>query len=244
MFNPLRILIVDDEAAAVRRLSRLCEAIGTVLVVATAADGELALMILSNTTIDLILLDIEMPGMSGLAMAERLTGCAASPAIVFVTAFEQFAIAAFAVDALGYLLKPVDPALLAQTLERVTRRVVAKSTDPIENPVFWVPHRGNLMRLAVDDIDYVQAEGDYSRLHVGEASYLVTERLYTLEARLSTVGFMRTHRSILVNSQRIKGLSHEGSGAWSLLTLAGVRLSIGRSFLSAVRSALAVSKQF
>lgn len=207
-------------------------------VVASADDGTTALDLLRTIDVDLILLDIEMPGMSGLALAEQLAGRPSIPAIVFVTAFEQFAIQAFAVDAVGYLLKPVDPDLLIATVDRVLRR--AMSPPPImEAAVFWAPYRGTLVRLAATDIDRITGEDDYARLHCGDRSYLVAERLHAIEQRLGTERFIRVHRSTLVNGDRITALKAD-AGSWSVRLSSGESLAVGRSFLPMLRSRLGV----
>lgn len=241
MAEPLRTLIVDDEPAAVRRLIRLCEALPSVAVVATAGDGADALAVLERLAVDLILLDIEMPGMSGLALAERLVGRAPAPAIVFVTAFERFAIAAFAVEAIGYLLKPVDPELLRATIDRVPRRLLAPPPTAIDAAVFWAPYRGTLLRLESKDIDRISGEDDYARLHCGDRSYLVAERLYAIERRLGGDHFIRIHRSTLVNRDRIAALELDG-GNWAVRMTSGELSAVGRSFLPMLRQALDIAK--
>lgn len=237
MAERLRTLIVDDEPAAVRRLVRLCADLPVLEVVATAGDGIEALDILGRTELDLILLDIEMPGMTGLQMAERLVGRAAGPAIVFVTAYDRFAIQAFAVNAVGYLLKPVDPVLLQATIERIARQRINLSPPPApgaEPALFWAPSRGALVRLEAKDIDRITGEDDYARLHCGPQSFLVAERLYAIEQRLGPERFVRVHRSTLVNADRITALElHDGT--WWARLLSGERVAIGRSFLSALR---------
>lgn len=241
MAEPLRTLIVDDEPAAVRRLVRLCEALPSVAVVATAGDGADALEVLERVGVDLILLDIEMPGMSGLALAERLAGRVPAPAIVFVTAFERFAIAAFAVDAIGYLLKPVDPDLLRATIDRISRRLVAPPAPATDAAIFWAPYRGTLLRLESKDIDRISGEDDYARLHCGDRSYLVAERLYAIEQRLGGDRFLRIHRSTLVNRDRIAAMALDG-GSWAVRMASGERLAVGRSFLPMLRRALEIAK--
>ncbi|GAA0731878.1 LytR/AlgR family response regulator transcription factor [Sphingomonas japonica] len=244
----MRTLIVDDEPAAIRRLVRLCEKMPSIEVAATANDGGKALAMLNRLCVDLILLDIEMPGLSGLAMAERLVGRMPAPAIVFVTAYEQFALQAFAVDAVGYLLKPVDPAQLRATIERIERRLAPTlreptsmaSARPVAAAIFWVPFRGTLLRLEGKDIDRITSEDDYARLHCGDKSYLVAERLYAIEQRLGGDCFVRVHRSTLVNSDRVEALEND-AGTWSVRLSSGERLAIGRSFLPAVRSRLGIT---
>jgi two-component system, LytTR family, response regulator AlgR len=240
--DQLRTLIVDDEPAAVRRLARLCEALPTVQIVATASDGLQALEVLDHSVIDLILLDIEMPNLSGVALGERLADRATAPSIVFVTAYERFAIQAFAVNAVGYLLKPVDPLLLQSTIARVERRITKPASGPRGTTIFWVPYRGTLIRLERKDIDRITGEDDYVRLRCGDASYLVAERLYAIEQRLGQEHFIRIHRSTLINRERIAALKAE-AGSWFVYLCSGERLAIGRSFLPALRLRLGVTTE-
>lgn len=240
MADRLRILIVDDEPAAVRRLVRLCEAMPDVRVVATAAGGLEALAVLDRGGVDLILLDIEMPGLTGLAFAEHLAGRDPAPAIVFVTAFDRFAIQAFAVDALGYLLKPVDPALLRATFDRVMRRTATVSPPEKSDAVFWAPSRGALVRLEASDIDRISGEDDYARLHCGDTSYLVAQRLYAIERRLGEDHFVRIHRSTLINRERIAALVADG-GNWVVRLMSGEEFTVGRSFLPGLRRTLKIA---
>ena len=242
MVKPLRTLIVDDEPAAIRRLVRLCTALPAVSVVATADDGTTALHLMQTIDVDLILLDISMPGMSGLALAERLGGRPAMPAIVFVTAFEQFAIRAFAVDAVGYLLKPVDPDLLGSTIDRVLRRAIISPPPIAEAAVFWAPYRGTLLRLTNTEIDRITGEDDYARLHCGDRSYLIAERLYAIEQRLGGERFIRVHRSTLVNGDRITALEVD-AGSWSIRLSSGESLAVGRSFLPKLCSRLGIKTE-
>lgn len=237
----MRTLIVDDEPAAIRRLVRLCEAQPDLEIVATASDGLAALAVLDRVAVDIMFLDIEMPGMSGLALAERLVGRDPCPAIVFVTAFDRFAIQAFAVDAIGYLLKPVDPTLLRGTLDRIVRRT-ALPTKPLQDTaIFWAPYRGALVRLEGKDIDRITGEDDYARLHCGNKSYLVAERLYAIEQRLAGDRFIRVHRSTLVNLHRIAALAFDRS-SWVIRLTSGEQVAIGRSFLPMLRRELNIEK--
>lgn len=241
MAEPLRTLIVDDEPPAVRRLERLCEDVTMVAVVGVASDGKEALAILDRTQVDLILLDIEMPGMSGLALAARLAERVHKPMVVFATAFDRFAISAFAVDAVGYLLKPVDPDRLFEAIARAVSRVAQGQGVPVPPAIFWAPHRGTLLRLESRDIDRITGEGDYARLHCGDKSYLVSERLYAIEERLGSSHFIRIHRSALVNIDRIAALE-PNAGGWSVRMSGGDAIAIGRTFLAGLRHRLGVPK--
>ena len=235
-------MLVDDEPAALRRMARLCAEIASIEVVSTAESGEAALALLDRQAVDLLFLDIQMPGMTGLELAAAVArrpahrAPAAPPAIVFVTAHERFAISAFSVDAVGYLLKPVDPQQLRATLDRLAARDRRPTVSP-EDAMFWVPHRGALIRLEAGDIDYVVGEDDYVRLHRGASSYLIADRLFALAERLAPAGFVRVHRSILVNERRIAGLVRADAG-WAISLADDQQLPVGRTYLTTLRARL------
>lgn len=234
----LRALIVDDEPAARTRLSLLCAKLPRLEVVGIAGDGDggEALARLDCDPIDLLFLDIEMPGMS---LARRLGERDGAPAVVFVTAFERFAVAAFGVHAAGYLLKLVDPEILAAVVDRLAARPDRfRSPPPTASPVFWAPHRGDLVPIPARDVEWVEAEGDYVHLHLHGRSYLLSERLYDLGERLAAWRFVHVHRSALVNLDQVRALAHMGKGLWLIRTHAGTELPIGRSHLGHVRAAL------
>ena len=237
MAERLRALIVDDEPAARTRLSLLCAELATIVVVGMASDGAEALAAVAQAPIDLLFLDIEMPGMTGMALARELCDRSDAPAIVFVTAFDRFAVAAFGVNAAGYLLKPVDPDLLALAVSRVAAAPRAPAVAAPQD-VFWIPDRARLVRVPADEVEWIGAEGDYVRLHIGGRSYLLSERLHALEARLDPTRFKRVHRSTIVQLQRIASLDHAGAGAWSLTLASGKSLPIGRLHLTPLREAL------
>ena len=240
MADRLRALIVDDESAARTRLSMLCAALPTLAVVGTASDGHEALEVLARAPIDLLFLDIEMPGMNGMALARELCDRPDAPAIVFVTAFDRFAVAAFGVNAAGYLLKPVDPDLLALNVSRIAigPRALAVAPPPPPPDDFWIPDRAKLVRVRAGEIEWIGAEGDYVRLHIAGQSYLLSERLHALESRLDPTRFRRVHRSAIVQLNRVVRLTHAGAGAWTLKLKSGETIPIGRTHLSPLRQAL------
>ena len=167
----LRAIIVDDEALAVERLAVLCEGLDSVEVVGSANDGGTALELIATLAPDLVLLDVSMPEGDGLGVARALGEMPRRPGIIFCTAFDRFAVEAFDVAAVDYLLKPVTQERLARAVGRVAaigdRSVVAGSPAMEWAEDFWVPHRGELIRIAAQDIDRIEADRDYMRLHVG-----------------------------------------------------------------------------
>ncbi len=243
----LKTLIVDDEPLAVERLQILCARVADVQLVGTASDGEAALRMIEALEPDLVFLDIAMPGMTGLDVANVLEGRASAPAIVFVTAFDEFAVAAFDAAAVDYLLKPVAPERLEKAVARVSDRLRLAADAPAGAPVaapsryaqeFWVPNRGELARVAVADIERIEAERDYMRLHAGARSWLIHETIGALEARLDPAEFIRLHRSTIVRRDRIARLTHDGQGNWTAELSGGEQLRIGRTYLASVRASV------
>jgi len=241
MSEPLRTLIVDDEPLAVERLQILCARIGGVNLVGTATDGAGALRLIEALTPDLLLLDIQMPGIDGMAVADALAGRKSRPALIFITAFDQFAVAAFDVAAMDYLLKPVEAERLERAIARVRTHIegAARSASPMPSAwtqEFWVPHRTEIIRVPVRDIDLIEAERDYMRLHVGTRSFLLHQTITALERRLDPAEFVRLHRSNLVRRDRIVGFKHNGSGVWEAQLHDGRWLRVGRTYLANARA--------
>ncbi|HET7083348.1 MAG TPA: LytTR family DNA-binding domain-containing protein [Rhizomicrobium sp.] len=236
----LRTLIVDDEPLAVERLQILCAAIPGVSLAGTASDGASALRLIEALQPDLVLLDIQMAGMDGITLARALAPLPAKPAVIFVTAFDHFAVAAFDVAAVDYLLKPVEAARLERAIARIRLRAdspaSASGGAPTWTREFWVPHRSEIIRIPCLDIDLIVAERDYMRLHVGPRSFLLHETISELERRLDPSEFVRLHRSTLARRDRIVGFKHNGSGAWQAQLRDGRWLRVGRTYLANARA--------
>ena len=244
---PLRTLIVDDEPLAVERMQVICSRIEGITVIGTASDGQAALRLIEALGPDLVLLDLTMPETDGLTVARRLGGQPNAPAVIFVTAHDEFAVEAFDLDAVDYVLKPVAP----DRLQRAVVRVVARRGERAQPPAsrwldeFWVPHRSELVRVAAAEVHRIDAERDYVRLHVGGQaaggqnaggqSYLLLQTITSLEERLDPNLFIRIHRSCIVQRSHVSGLRHEGLGVWSAETADGEALRIGRTYLPAVK---------
>lgn len=230
--DPLRVLIVDDEPLAVERLQVVCAGLDELTVIGTASDGAAALRLAEALSPDLLLLDIAMPELDGIGVARALSEKSPRPAIVFVTAFDSFAVEAFDLDAVDYVLKPVAPDRLQRAISRATSRpgpAAGRGSLWIEE--FWVPHRSELVRIAADDIERIDAERDYMRLHVGTRSFLLHQTIASLDARLDPERFIRLHRSTIVRRDRIAGLRHDGMGVWSAELCDGSIVRIGRTYL-------------
>jgi two-component system response regulator AlgR len=229
----LRTLIVDDEPLAIERLQILCARLPELHLVGTASDGAATLRLVEALHPDLLLIDIAMPGLGGLEVARALEGRETRPCVIFVTAFDQFAV--------DYLLKPVEPARLERAVSRVSAQADTAALPKTAAPgkwttEFWVPHRAEILRIAAAEIDLIEAERDYMRLHVGQRSYLLHQTIGELERRLDPVEFVRLHRSTIARRDRIVGFRHEGDGAWMAELLGGRSLRIGRTYLANARA--------
>jgi DNA-binding LytR/AlgR family response regulator len=203
----LRALLVDDEAPARGELRYLLAAHPEVEVVGEAASAKEALALASAVKYDVVFLDVEMPEMTGLEAARLVRDRPERPVVVFVTAHEQYAVDAFAVEAFDYLLKPVDPDRLARVVERLTR-----ARRPVGRPVEKIPvvSAGKTTLLDYDTVHYVEADGDYSRVHTYDRSYLCTSSLRELEDALPSGRFARIHRSYLVNLAKVTAVRRAG----------------------------------
>lgn len=234
--GPLRTLIVDDEPLAVERMQVICSRIDGLSVIGTASDGQAALRLVEALRPDLILLDLTMPETDGLTVARQLSGQADPPAVIFVTAHDEFAVEAFDLDAIDYVLKPVAPDRLERAVGRVASRR-GQRAEPVSQWLeeFWVPHRSELVRVPARDVHRIDAERDYVRLHVSGQSYLLLQTITGLEERLDPERFIRIHRSCILRRDHVTGLRHEGLGVWSAETADGEALRIGRTYLPAVK---------
>jgi DNA-binding LytR/AlgR family response regulator len=231
----LKVLVVDDEKPALDELTYLLSSdsrVGEVIACPSATQG---LRTLRDTTVDCVFLDIQMPGLSGLELAEVLGRFKQPPPVVFVTAHEQHAVDAFALQAVDYLLKPVRAERLAEAI----RRVVGDSERSPAGEDTQIPvERGGVTRF-VDrgDISYVEAQGDYARLHTaGGDSYLVRIPLSTLEEEWQAAGFWRIHRSLLVSLGHVDEV-HTEAGRCTVL-VGGVELPVARRHTRELRDML------
>ncbi|TMJ17298.1 MAG: response regulator transcription factor [Alphaproteobacteria bacterium] len=237
---PLRVMVVDDEPLAVERLQLLLARCEGVSLVGTANDGEGALRIAEAVTPDVVLLDIAMPGMDGIDVARALSESDVDPAVVFVTAFDNFAVAAFDVAAIDYLMKPVDPERLERAIERVRGHLAGgreRGGKPGSAHVeeFWVPDHTGLVRISASDIHRVTAERDYMRLHVGSRSWLIHRTIAKLEQDLDPAMFIRVHRSVILRRDTITGLYRDDAGHWTARLSDGGEQRIGRSYVDDVK---------
>ena len=244
----IRTLIVDDEPLAVERLQLLCAREPRIDLIGTANDGEAALRLVDGLSPDLLLLDIAMPRLDGMGVARAIGKSTHRPAIIFVTAFDRFAVEAFDVAAVDYLLKPISTERLSRAIDRVIAIVGADRQAKADLPApeeksdspwadeFWVPHRSELIRIGADRIERIEAERDYMRLHVGGHSYLLHQTITALEARLDPERFIRLHRSHIVRKDIIARLRHDGTGVWFACLTDGEEIRVGRTYLANVKT--------
>ena len=237
----LRVLIADDEPPARQRLLDLLARESGVEVVGEAATGPDAVTAIEALAPDLVFLDVQMPGLTGVEVV-RAVGPAAMPAVVFVTAFDRHAVEAFELAALDYLLKPYTAERFRQALARVRAgRPEAPLRDQLAAllrevqpaaPVFLtriaVESRGRVRFVPVADVDYLAADGAYVEVHAGAETHLVRERMQDLEGRLDPAAFVRIHRSTIVRLDRVESLLIGSQGDYVARLADGTRLAVAR----------------
>ena len=251
----MRVLLVDDEALALDRLRAYFADIEGVEVVGDARDGDSALEAVERLAPDLVILDIQMPGRTGLSAAVAMK--APRPELVFVTAHEQYAADAFDVDAADYLLKPVRFDRLRQAVERARRRRAlreqAERAGMLEQEMealksgrqepsvegFWVPERDGQRRVPLDSIDWIEAAGDYVMLHTELRSHMLRATMSSLEEKLEGSGLLRVHRSAFVRPSKVTEL-RKVKRAHALVMADGAHVQVSANYIDGVRQALAI----
>lgn len=208
----LRVLAVDDERPALDELAYLLREQPKIEAVLTASDAAAALRILEDDAVDAVFLDIRMPRLSGLDLAKILARFADPPKLVFVTAYDEHAVAAFDLKALDYVMKPVRAERLAEAVRRVEDAVhgVRAADAPALDETIPVELAGTVRFIQRSDVRYAEAAGDYARLHTASGSHLVRTPLGALEERWEPAGFVRVHRSYLVSLAHIHELRLDG----------------------------------
>src|ERR1041384_4823901 len=219
-----RALIADDEPAARRGVRQLLAAFPEFVVAGECRNGAEVLAALDNSSPDVVFLDIQMPGIDGFEVIKRRT-VERMPAVVFLTAFDQFAIKAFETEALDYLVKPVSEARFAATMKRLQKRLQSGSVSRNETILVTTPRGATVLHL--NEIDWIEAAGNYSQLWVGTRSYFLRESLQLLEKRVHQSGFVRVHRRALVRLDKVRELSRTRAGSPVAVLESGVRIQIG-----------------
>jgi two-component system, LytTR family, response regulator len=246
----MRVLIVDDERMARKRLRTLLAAESDVEIVGESGNGRDAVRAIADGSPDLVFLDVQMPELDGFAVV-RAVGVERMPVVVFVTAFDQYALEAFKVHALDYLTKPFDRERFQSTLRRARAHVNLRRGDAsLERRLMTlleeverrrqyldrilVKAGGRVRFVRVDEIDWIEAADNYVRLHVGRESHLLHERLGALGEKLDPARFVRIHRSTIVNVERIKEVQPWFHGDAVAILRDGTKLSVSRSHRAAL----------
>jgi two-component system LytT family response regulator len=249
-------LIVDDEPLARERLASLLQAEKDIEIVGQCRDGEEAVTAIHDHGPDLVFLDVQMPQMNGFEVIEAI-GTEKMPLVIFVTAYDQHALKAFQVRALDYLLKPFDRERFADALARARKQMERDETGDIGRRLLAlvkdlrrdqprterlvVKSGGRLFFLRADEIDWIEAAGNYVRLHVGTTSHLLRETMNAIEGRLDPEKFFRIHRSRIVNMERIQELQPWLNGEYAVLLRTGTRLTLSRGYREKLQERLARS---
>ena len=220
-----RVLIADDEPMARRGVRQLIEPFDEFVVVGECRDGREVLTWLDKSRADVLFLDIQMPDLDGFGVIRR-HGDERMPAVVFLTAFEQFALRAFDAEAVDYLVKPVSTSRFATTMSRLSRRLggAAHAREP---GIVVTTARGALV-LELRDIEWIEAADYYARVWLGTRSYLLRESLDELERRVAEHGFVRAHRSALVRVAAVRALQKVGNGELVALLTTGTKVAVSR----------------
>ena len=236
-------MIVDDEAPARSELRFLLEQTGKIGSITEASSVRSAIEMLMGTRVDVVFLDISMPGASGLQLAEALHKLKNPPAIVFVTAYSDHAVEAFEVDAVDYLMKPVEEARLDRAIEKVIARAKPVPVEPVAKPTnierIPVEKGGRKVLIPVDQIRFIMAKDDYSCIFTEDDRYLSTTSLAQFESKLGEFGFFRVHRRYIVNLVNVEDVETVPSGAIQL-GVSGVdeRIPVSRRRVVPLKKAL------
>jgi two-component system LytT family response regulator len=246
----IRALVVDDEPLVRERLCALLVSNADMQVVGETGDGPSALEAFRELAPQVVFLDIQMPGLSGLEVAEAWRREGTLPVIVFVTAFDEFAVEAFRLHALDYLTKPIDPERFAESLERVREHLRPQNRSDFDQrlqamlerherrqavrPHLVVREQERYVLVPTASVHALEATGNYVRLHCDRASHLLRSTLSAIEARLDPRRFLRTHRSWIVNLDHVREARTVTKGAWLLLTRSGTKVPVGQQYRGAL----------
>lgn len=262
--DAIRALIVDDEPLARERLRELLDDVPSVTVVGEAEDGHEAAAAINEQAPDLVFLDVQMPGLSGIDVIEEV-GQEHMPVTVFVTAYDEYAIKAFDLAAVDYLLKPFDDERFEEALRRARERIADRDASAVSDRLLQllqerdpslleqeesreesyleriaVQGRGKARIVPVEDITHITADGSYAELHVDDDTYVIRERMKTLDARLDPAEFVRVHRSAIVRLDEIELILRGGGGDYAVRLQSGTRVSVSRSRVDKLQNRLGV----
>jgi two-component system LytT family response regulator len=234
--DPWRVLIADDEPAARRGVRQLLAPYSQYAVVGECRDGREVLSGLDTLRPDLLFLDVQMPELGGFEVIRRRT-VERMPVVVFLTAYDQFALRAFDAEALDYLVKPVSEARFAATIKRVEKRLGAGKNARRDPSIVVSTSRGVIV-LPLRDVDWVEAADYYARVWVGAKSYLLRESLLQLEQRIAEHGFVRAHRQALIRIDGVSALQTTTSGALVAVLANGAKVPVSRRRRASVAAAI------
>jgi two-component system LytT family response regulator len=228
MVETLRVVVADDEPLARQRIEDLLAKEKGIEIAGTAASGDEAVEMIRRLNPDLVFLDVQMPGKTGLEVVEAI-GAEQMPLTIFITAYDQYALDAFDIAAVDYLVKPFDDERFAQSIQRARNRIRSLPRQGQYRERIPVESRGQVRVVPVARIDYITASGPYAELHVGDKTYAVRERMQTLEEQLDPAIFFRIHRSAIVRLDRIDTLLHSAGGDYALRLKDGTELDVSRA---------------
>ena len=241
----IRTLIVDDESLVRERLRSMLATDPAIEIIAECYNGRDAIEAINLHSPDLVFLDVEMPGIDGFGVLEALQPDRI-PTIIFVTAYDQYAVRAFEVYALDYLLKPFDQERFDKALDRAKTQISSERSDalsqrilsaleeiktrPVHLERLVIKMNGHVFFIKAEEIDWLEAEGNYVRLHAGKESYLLRDTISALESQLDPKKFIRVHRSAIVNIDRITELQPWFHGEYRIILTEGVQLTLSRTY--------------
>ncbi len=242
----LRVLVVDDEPDARQRLLRMLRAVDGVEVAGECGTGRDALRAIEAQPVDLVFLDIRMPGIDGLAVARELAA-RGGPLVVFVSAYDAHAIEAFRIHAADYLLKPLDSARLREAVEHaragVRRQRAERSAVPTDSPRLTLRDGHRTYLTPVREILWIESFGNYARVHATDHRVVHRATMATLAEQLEPLGFVRIHRGVIVNAARVRQLRPRGRGQCEAILDTGVRLPVGRTYRELLEQTLRASSR-
>jgi two-component system LytT family response regulator len=239
----IRALVVDDEPLARRGIRVRLERAADVEVIGESANGPEAVAAIRELSPDLVFLDVQMPGLDGFGVVEQV-GAERMPPVVFVTAYDAHALKAFDVHALDYLLKPIDDERFDVAVERARRRITERAAlgrqlaavlAELRDRRILIKDRGKVIIVNEADVDWVEAEGDYVRIHTGGRGHLLRETMAAMAERLDPARFARIHRSTIVNVSRIRELKPHPNREYTVVLHDGTRLKLSRGYRDALR---------
>src|SRR6201989_66306 len=250
---PIRVLVVDDEPLAREKIRGMAVDDPELRIVGEGTNGAEAIEAVQPIRPDLLLLDVQMPEVGGFAVLEALKD-EGLPPVIFITAYDHYAVRAFEVHALDYLLKPFDRERFRAAMERAKRQIRRDSGRSLDERIVALleqmrePQRyterlvvktgGRVFFLNTDEIDWIEAEGNYVSVHTGKKAYLLRETISSLESQLDSKEFVRIHRSSIVRLDRVKELQPWSHGEYHVILEDGTRLTLSRSYREKLQSAL------